>query len=682
MDKLQKKIKHSDFIILLVLILIMSTGVYLRYIHLTADPPSDLTISGGVVGDPGQYSLGARNKLLFGKWAIKGWKTYLLSPVVNYFNIVLFKIFGINLYSQRLIPFTFSVLTLILLSFYLFFKVDKRISLIFSVLYSINYVSIMYSKIANREFPMIFFFVVSMIFFVEAEDESCFFYFISSIFFVLSFLSKGSIIYFLVIFGVLTVVNSICEFNSFKKILSFFWVPLFVALTSWYILIFKSNKSFFMPFVKNNSGVRSIHSLKQLVVNIFSSPFLSIFKEDSILIVITVFLIGFAGIVYFLELTSFLNKRVDFDFEKRLIFFLVVWFIVVVGANSVVSYRPTRFYVNVMIPVILIFSFFVVKNNMINKNINIKFHISLFVGFSVFLLILSGVFTYVKVDGMFHHLLFSFLVVIVFLFSSFYKRKFLRVLLFVLMFFVIIVDVFFNSYKIQNWSRKITYKINSASNTIGKLLPTKEHITGNWASILTINTKHKTYFMWPGLVNWSKDFIHENKIKHLIVVRGRFVDELKIFKGLLKEDMELYKLVALFNIYNSEVFLFSKFENRSESNDLQFKREFEVFSNVEKEVVYDEKASGRLAAFVKKMKRTSFSIKLEKKIRKVEFRVKGRMKIILKIPELNIIRELIINSNSYKIKKITFLKPVSGTQIILDISPKTNCYLDYLKLYY
>jgi len=101
--------KKKKFQVLLICLIVIS-GIILRALFLIADPPSNLSISGALIGDAGQHSYGARNKILFNEWGFDDWKPYVGAPLVDVpINYIVYKIFGISFYSQKMIPLFFSL---------------------------------------------------------------------------------------------------------------------------------------------------------------------------------------------------------------------------------------------------------------------------------------------------------------------------------------------------------------------------------------------------------------------------------------------------------------------------------------------------------------------------------------------------------------------------------------------
>ena len=118
------------------------------------------------------------------------------------------------------------------------------------------------------------------------------------------------------------------------------------------------------------------------------------------------------------------------------------------------------------------------------------------------------------------------------------------------------------------------------------------NIAGNWASLLSIGTPHKTHLLFDQMgVNWRRDFFKEHNVKFLLLTRGRFGDELRSYKRLFREELASSKRIALFKMYRSEVHLISLNHKIEEENRV----EFESLIRNSGTVVFDPMASSKMS---------------------------------------------------------------------------------------
>jgi hypothetical protein len=573
--------KRKKFQILLICLIIIS-GIILRALFLVADPPSNLSISGALIGDAGQHSYGARNKILFNEWSFDDWKPYIGTPLVDVpINYIVYKIFGINFYSQRMIPLFFSSFALLFFCFVIYKYLGSLICLISSIFISFSYPIIIFSKVGNRYFPMIFFFIISLYFFIKGASKKKVFVFILSALFIF-------------VLGIIWLIEKKILFRHFIA----YWASIFVFMTSWYLFLFLPNKHFFDFFIDHNKLVRNIVSLKQLFNNILSAPFLIQFRSDPIILIVSSVAIS---LYVYLRLTK--PKDIPLFVEAS-----VFWLLIGAAFHSIWGYRPTRFYIILIFPASLlagwILSYFW-KNRFKMKIVPcIISLISI-----VMSLIFFGILKYIKFlrFTLFSNKVYFYIFVLLLLFAVFllilFKQK-RKIVLRSLTVLFLVTSFGLNIYYFFVWSKNREHKMVNISNTLSKSIP-KSNIAGNWGSILSTGTPHKTHllsgemgvnwrknFLLSGEmgVNWRKNFLKEYNIKYLLLTKGRFANELREYINYFKKEISEAKRIAIFKIYNSEVYFLSL--NNIANHKNRF--EFESLKRNYGTVVYDPLASSNL----------------------------------------------------------------------------------------
>jgi len=148
-------------------IIFITFGLFLllfsvRFIHLSADPPYDLSTSGGPYGDPGGYSFNARNKLLYGTTKVDNYNMMYMSYLPHLATLWTFKVFGIGYAQMNLVPVFFSCLILIIFFLLLKERFNETLALLGAALLGMNYLFLMFSRVANRIMPALFFFVLGL----------------------------------------------------------------------------------------------------------------------------------------------------------------------------------------------------------------------------------------------------------------------------------------------------------------------------------------------------------------------------------------------------------------------------------------------------------------------------------------------------------------------------------------
>jgi 4-amino-4-deoxy-L-arabinose transferase-like glycosyltransferase len=153
---------------LLLLVLLFSALFLMRFVHLAADPPPDLSSSMGYMSDPGGYNINARNKIVFGSWEMDMWNNMHISPLPHYLSYLIFLILGTGVAQMNLVPVIFGCFTLMLV--FLVFRKNHSVTLALLGVFLLgtNYQFTMFSRIAVRVMPLLFFTMLA-VFFLELK---------------------------------------------------------------------------------------------------------------------------------------------------------------------------------------------------------------------------------------------------------------------------------------------------------------------------------------------------------------------------------------------------------------------------------------------------------------------------------------------------------------------------------
>ncbi|HJZ12363.1 MAG TPA: hypothetical protein VJ521_09440, partial [Acidobacteriota bacterium] len=108
-------------------------------VHLQADPPADLSWSGGDFADEGFWSHNARNEVLFGEPVQNEWDARIVSPLFARLQTLIFHLFGAGLIQVRLIGLLSSVLVTVCCFLILLREFESRIAFSIAALVSLNY---------------------------------------------------------------------------------------------------------------------------------------------------------------------------------------------------------------------------------------------------------------------------------------------------------------------------------------------------------------------------------------------------------------------------------------------------------------------------------------------------------------------------------------------------------------
>ncbi|MFH0976356.1 MAG: glycosyltransferase family 39 protein [Spirochaetota bacterium] len=144
----------------------------MRTAFINADPPGDMSFSAALYTDEGFKIYEPRNLELFGDWKwtpldeYPGWKNQ--SPLSVYTYALVFKLLGVNFFSIRILSVIYSMFTLLLLYFFIKRNYGKDCANLSSVLYAANYFLIMYNRIGFYETHLNFYLMAALFAFTEA----------------------------------------------------------------------------------------------------------------------------------------------------------------------------------------------------------------------------------------------------------------------------------------------------------------------------------------------------------------------------------------------------------------------------------------------------------------------------------------------------------------------------------
>jgi 4-amino-4-deoxy-L-arabinose transferase-like glycosyltransferase len=326
-----------------------------RAIHLSADPPVRISpTSCGDYGDPASYAANARNKVLFGHAKIDDFNGIYASPVGHLATYLIFSLFGPGLWQMNLQPVLFSVFLFGLLFFFAraYFYDARRL---FFFLLVLNYPFIIYGRIADQVMPMTLFAVLGLFFFLKGWEKPAWF-FPSALSLGLSFMAKGKIVYLLLLVvplaGLILLIlrREIASLSLNAKRLAYFGAGSLAVFLPWLFFIYLPARDFLKDFGGINAAAMFPRSPVNLVQLWLLKPSFSFYVANR-LFSLVLFL------YFFSLLLRVFNKRRR-SAVSPLEVACSLWFIIGVAGNSVIGYRPTRHYIELTIPMIVLAALF------------------------------------------------------------------------------------------------------------------------------------------------------------------------------------------------------------------------------------------------------------------------------------------------------------------------------------
>ncbi len=627
------KRKTQIALIVLAVLLLLS----LRMVHPSADPPDTLSTSGGPYGDPGGYAFHARNKILFGEWKIDEMNSPLYSsPLPALLTYLSFKLFGIGFAPMNLIPILFSCLTLIFAFFILKETLDSSLTLAVLGLsfLGLNYLFLMYSRIANRVMPMVFFLVLALFFFMKGSRKSNR-YFFAGISTFLALMTKSVCFYIVGAFFLGLFVYLIFKWGFKKSLIpfSFYLAGFLICLLFWIIFIYiphgneiKDISSLNVPFLippKNVSRMLYYFWIRPSIL-LERSPIISLLS-------------GFFLLLLFFRVSQTPKKT------RLLEWIMLFWIVISAVYFSIIQQRVPRHFIPQIVPMVF-FSAWMVRDFLRAESLVKPPKPGLVFGVGLFFWLLFPLSRILKsllqkfpeglsnlwiATSLLAAAALSVTLVIVFLIKlwpagfrislSPLLRKSAAAL-------ILLGVIFFNGRPYLAWALHPQFKLQKVSRDLGKAF---DHaaISGLWAPVICLENRHRAHESYPGFINDQKDFLGRFEITHVFASTAFNKQEINYYRRNFPEAMRKAKLLAKFHIWRASQLLYD-LHPRSESWMEEGRYEAEVFTQPLGMPRYDPESSGKFSVRAEKRK-SGFAavVSPEKRIPEGRFRVTFRMKL-------------------------------------------------------
>ncbi|MGD2245571.1 MAG: glycosyltransferase family 39 protein [Candidatus Aminicenantes bacterium] len=533
----------------------------LRMIHLPADPPVNLSASAGEYGDPGGYSYNARNKILFGQWELDDYNPMYISIIPHFVTFLSFKLFGVGIAQMNLVPVFFSVLVLILVFLIAWRWFGLNFGFLVFVFCGINYLFTMYSRVANRIMPMLFFLVLALFFFqMGRKDEKL--YFLAGISSVLAYVNKGVCLYIVLALFLGFVIHAALNVRLKGGLLRIFCFLTGSAVT--YILfrvfVYLPHKDMFQALSRINIPfLVPPRDLVKWLVHFWSRPSI-LFDNMPVISVL-------ASLFFVMLLYRIVHKPKGL---ALLDWILVFWFIGGFSYYAIIYQRVTRHFIPQIIPlvflaVMLLRDFF--QANSITKPKKLKPVFGIFLFFWLLFPVSHLINTVLPSLPRFFSdiwtataFLVAFCLLLVFLvywvyrlwpenlkFSCSTSQKKAALAL------VLILIVFFSGKRYLAWAFHPEFKMKHVSEDLGELVENAA-IAGLWAPVVCLENTHRAHESYPGYVNDEADFIEKLQITHVFATT--FFGEDNYYWNTFPADMKRSRLLAQYHIWRGPVFLY------------------------------------------------------------------------------------------------------------------------------
>ncbi|MGB7296255.1 MAG: glycosyltransferase family 39 protein, partial [Candidatus Aminicenantales bacterium] len=332
------KSKRNGFIIVIFLLILAS-----RLVNLGADPPVNLSPSGGLFGDESALAHNARNKILFGQWMSDDWNPIVYNPILNILEYLSFSLLGVGLRQLRLV----NVVS-IAISFLLFWTVLKRnsgrrVAVMSVLLLGFNYVFAMYNRLGLNDTFLVLPMALTLFFWQEGLVKPRLL-FLAGISSFACYITKASALYF-VLAALAALIFALGQKyateKNMKRILSslgFYLGGLVISYLVWFLFFYSPYKTEFARASRSWFGLAMPSNIGKFWLNLTSFTFPGYLVNAPVELIIAWCYIPL--VVY--GLVKWRNKL------KPLEVFVFLWLSGGYVALNGLSYRPPRYFVPII----------------------------------------------------------------------------------------------------------------------------------------------------------------------------------------------------------------------------------------------------------------------------------------------------------------------------------------------
>ena len=541
---LTKLSENKSYYIAVIILIILFT--VMRGVFINADSSPDLTISAAIYTDEGFKIYASRNHVLYGNWKwtpedeYEGWLNR--GPLATYSYKWIFNKFGVSFKSIRFPSIIYAFFTMILLFVFLLRNTNKQTAILGLILFGIDFFGLMFNRLGFFETHLVFYLMFTLLGFSEAFkqsnnipiDNSRNYYpvklFLYRLFFIIlglagitaGFFIKRSLLIIAFAIAPAALIYVCHRLNRTKKFIIRLCLIMLIALTLLYLL--STFMYFFQKFFMYHVLTTKImgHPLSTfLPVFIFNPPHLVILNGFYLEFIFLHPFIFFTGIIYSIyTFYQFIFK----DKKNVLDLFLSSWLLFGFLLLTIMTYHPARYYLLLIIPLIIITARAIMRIKEINLNnyINNKkpiLHKILWIVFLTCPLIYSGtiILTHFMPFSIKNHL-------VQILYSAIFENKITSVLYIIIPIFIfeifaitalilgrnkilgliknknfhsilLTIIIIFHAFLYGKWFFFHKNNLYNTTKELGVELPEGSIIAGSWSAGLVIENKHKPLVM-------------------------------------------------------------------------------------------------------------------------------------------------------------------------------------------
>jgi 4-amino-4-deoxy-L-arabinose transferase-like glycosyltransferase len=537
----------------LIIAVIFIAILALRLIHLDADSPLNLSWSGGFFGDEMALAHNARNKVLFGEWISDEWNPFIYSPLLTLFEYAFFSVLGVGLVPLRLVNIFLLFLGFWLLLLTLRRERDWPTALLAVGLLGFNYIFLMYNRIGLNDTFLVFPMLLTLYFWHRGLEKPPYFI-LAGVSAFICYTTKATALYFTLAAAlsiVWAILQKVQEAGGLKKglrSLGFFLSGLGLSSFAWYGFFFLPNQGRFDSAVQDWVGLAMPENLGKFWSNVTSPLLLKYFSLSPVEL-----LVGLSFIPWLL-ITLFK----DWKKIKPLEVFLSLWLLGGYLAINGLNYRPLRYYVPLLPPLIILTALLFSKiwNWPDSGKFNLKPILTKGWLFILWILFVSryslgykklvmGTLAFLGLVSIFILVLWTKPRLLGQAMSGSDRDRRIRLFLRSAVAGLIGFSLIIQGAQYYRWVRSPAYTVRNTSRELGRLSG-EALIAGLWAPLATIENRHRSLYLGKNWFNYHKTFTRY-PVTHLFLWDGNNQEELRF---LMERYPTIMKRAVLIKIYN------------------------------------------------------------------------------------------------------------------------------------
>lgn len=329
---------------------VLLIAVLVRTADLRADPPPDLSWSFAPYTDESLNTYSARNFVLYGNWHQDDFLPFCIYPLVNILVALIFKLLGIGFVQVKLLSVSSGVLGVLIMALLIRHTAREIAALLAGLFLALSYPLVMYSRLGLVETVQTLFLLLTGFFWVKSLGKpilmllSGFFAFTTFLLIKISAVFILPVLLLLFINRGLSVRSRPEERRRFLVSLGWFTAGAVGAILIWLIAVFLPYRNQYLQYVLRHSSESPAGHPQTLLAYLFNTFTIGV-RSRLLPRLVWIALLGF------LSLPVHATRQTEPE-AKQSSQFLLFWFIFGVLMLGYMNYRPPRYEIVILPPLI------------------------------------------------------------------------------------------------------------------------------------------------------------------------------------------------------------------------------------------------------------------------------------------------------------------------------------------